>query len=146
MDKLKVKRTKRTFSPDDSRTWKRLLSLGQVAEITGLSRHTIRRWADNGQLPMIKRSKGGHRFFSKNQILKLKENFINPEIVTREFWERLERKMLKKYKARLKNLFDIEWEDTSKDFQQSILCWIERQIQVDLKYINYNDRGFIAEA
>ena len=44
-----------------------LISIGEAAEMLGVSISTLRRWDENGRFPAIE-SQGGHRRYSKSQI------------------------------------------------------------------------------
>lgn len=46
------------------------LTVKEVAELLGVSKITIRRWADRGFLSPL-RTPGGHRRFLKDEVLKL---------------------------------------------------------------------------
>lgn len=44
-----------------------LISIGEAAEMLGVSISTLRRWDENGRFPAIE-SQGGHRRYSKSQV------------------------------------------------------------------------------
>lgn len=46
----------------------RLIKSGEVMEILGVSRETVRLWALSGELPVVRTSAGGTRFFSRKAI------------------------------------------------------------------------------
>ncbi|WP_086243220.1 MerR family transcriptional regulator [Campylobacter devanensis] len=40
----------------------------EVSQKTGVSPRTLRYWCDNGLFPLIERSSGGARYFSKSDV------------------------------------------------------------------------------
>lgn len=63
----KVPKVSRLKDVTDSKK-KKKLTAPQVAELLGISKDTVRRKADSGELPCIK-SKGGTRYFFEKDIL-----------------------------------------------------------------------------
>lgn len=55
-----------TMSKNDTTEW---VSLQRAAELLGVHPATVRNWADKGELPS-RRTPGGHRRFSKDEILR----------------------------------------------------------------------------
>ncbi|VVA44415.1 conserved hypothetical protein [Candidatus Roizmanbacteria bacterium] len=46
----------------------KLLSIGQVAELLGISIDTLRRWDSAGRLRSIRSGVRGHRFYNRSDI------------------------------------------------------------------------------
>lgn len=44
------------------------LSIGDVAQLTGLSIHTLRYYDERGLLPQVKRAENGHRVFDSDDL------------------------------------------------------------------------------
>lgn len=55
----------------------RLLTIGQVATILGVSIAALRKWADAGQIP-VTRLPGGHRRWTLDQIDEIKAGMDQP--------------------------------------------------------------------
>jgi excisionase family DNA binding protein len=50
------------------------LSLGQAAALVGISADTLRRWADDGLVPVQQIAPGRHRRFRREELLAAVEN------------------------------------------------------------------------
>ena len=56
----------------------KLLTIGQAAEIIGVSVQTLRRWDDSGKLSSIRKKATGHRYYSRKDIELYLKNNVKP--------------------------------------------------------------------
>ncbi|OIO50258.1 MAG: hypothetical protein AUJ11_03060 [Parcubacteria group bacterium CG1_02_44_65] len=54
----------------------KLLTIGQASKMVGVSIQTLRRWDDVGRLPSVRKPKGGHRHYRKEDV----ENYIKSNV------------------------------------------------------------------
>ena|SRR3989338_1791368 len=62
---------------DKQPTKHKLISIGQAAELIGVSIDTLRRWDKAGQLPSIRSGSRGHRFYNLSDIEQLTQDQYN---------------------------------------------------------------------
>ena len=60
----------------------KLLSIGETAELLGVSIMTLRRWDESGRLISIRKKEGGNRYYRKVEV----ENFLNDLLKIAKDW------------------------------------------------------------
>jgi len=77
----------------------KLLTIGQVASIAGVSIQTLRRWDKSGKLVSIRQKKGDHRYYKRFVV----EEFIRDN--TSDLFKSAKRWAVSKYESEIPSLF-----------------------------------------